>query len=83
MMREGVTRPGAMRRALPGLTQKVQTACLQKMTRFGLLTRTAFGEVPPRVEYSLTALGAEYTGLLDTMQVLQKRVRHDTSDRAV
>ena len=74
LIRDGVVRPGAMRHQLPGLNQKVQTACLTKMTRYGLMTRTVFAEAPPRVEYALTPLGLEYASLLDTLAVLEKRV---------
>jgi len=74
LMREGVSRPGAMRRQMPGLSQKVQSVCLHKMTRFGLLERQAFPEVPPRVEYTLTARGREFTALLDGIEKLQREI---------
>lgn len=73
-MKSGVSRPGEMRRALPGLRQKVQTDCLRKMENAGLLTRTSFHEVPPRVEYTLTATGEEFASLLATMDDLQSRI---------
>ncbi len=74
LIQQGVNRPGAMRRRLPGLNQKVQTACLTKMTGFGLLERTSFPKVPPHVEYTLTPLGEEYVGLLEGIETLQQRV---------
>ncbi|TDD45686.1 transcriptional regulator [Nonomuraea terrae] len=42
---------------LRGITPKVLTASLRAMERDGLLTRTAYDEIPPRVEYALTDLG--------------------------
>jgi DNA-binding HxlR family transcriptional regulator len=42
---------------LRGITPKVLTESLRAMQRDGLLTRTAYAEIPPRVEYELTALG--------------------------
>lgn len=42
---------------LRGITPKVLTASLRAMERDGLLTRTAYPEIPPRVEYALTPLG--------------------------
>jgi len=74
LMRDGVSRPGAMRRELTGLSQKVQSVCLHKMTRFGLLERQAFPEVPPRVEYRLTPRGREFTALLDGIENLQRQI---------
>lgn len=73
-MQTGVSRPGEMRRALPGLSQKVQTECLRKMESAELLTRTAFHEVPSRVEYKLTANGHEFASLLAALQNLQSRI---------
>ncbi|MEQ4717168.1 helix-turn-helix domain-containing protein [Nonomuraea sp. B19D2] len=42
---------------LRGITPKVLTESLRAMERDGLLTRTAYDEIPPRVEYELTELG--------------------------
>lgn len=42
---------------LRGITAKVLTESLRAMERDGLVTRTAHAEIPPRVEYALTALG--------------------------
>ncbi|MFD7716587.1 winged helix-turn-helix transcriptional regulator [Streptomyces sp. NPDC059814] len=54
--------PGARRFSelqvpLRGITPKVLTATLRAMERDGLITRTAHGGIPPRVDYELTALG--------------------------
>lgn len=46
-----------LRRPLRGVTPKVLTQTLRAMERDGLVTRTAYDENPPRVEYELTALG--------------------------
>src|SRR6476620_5689622 len=71
LIRGGVARPGAMKRALPGLTTKVQNDCLQRMVFFGILQRTSFPEVPPRVEYTLTAMGGKFIVIIDAILALQ------------
>ena len=49
------------------MSQKVLTAQLRDMESNGLVTRTVYPEVPPRVEYSLTALGRRLKPILDAM----------------
>ena len=53
----GPKRFGEIRQAIGGITPKVLTSTLRSLVADGLVTRQSFGEVPPRVEYSLTDLG--------------------------
>ena len=46
-----------LRREIEGISQRMLTLTLRNLERDGLLTRTVFPEVPPRVEYELTRLG--------------------------
>ncbi|WP_182263080.1 helix-turn-helix domain-containing protein [Rhodococcus sp. UFZ-B548] len=43
--------------AIPGISQRMLTLTLHQLTQDGILARTAYAEVPPRVEYELTPLG--------------------------
>ena len=50
----GTKRFGELKKSIGHVTQKVLTAQLRQMEESGLLTRTVYAEVPPRVEYTLT-----------------------------
>jgi DNA-binding HxlR family transcriptional regulator len=47
----------ALHQRVPGISQRMLTLTVRHLERDGLLSRTAYAEVPPRVEYQLTALG--------------------------
>ncbi|MFE2999056.1 winged helix-turn-helix transcriptional regulator [Nocardia sp. NPDC059246] len=66
-LQDGPSRYTDLQRAVPGISQRMLTLTLRQLLRDGLVTRTAYAEVPPRVEYALTSLG---TSLLDTMLAL-------------
>src|ERR1700748_587748 len=46
-----------LRRRLPGITQRMRTKQLRELEESGLMVRTVYAEVPPKVEYSLSAEG--------------------------
>jgi DNA-binding HxlR family transcriptional regulator len=72
---EGHRRPSAFLRACAGLSAKVMNERLRKMTRFGVLRRTVFGEKPPlAVEYRLTPFGLRFVGILEEVRRLQESV---------
>lgn len=68
-LRAGTRRFGELKKSLEGISQKMLTSSLRDMENSGLLTRQAFPEVPPRVEYTLTDLGASMFPILDAMEV--------------
>ena len=64
----GTKRFGELRKSIGNISQKVLTAQLRQMEDCGLLIRTVYPEVPPRVEYTLTELGESLKPILDAMQ---------------
>ncbi len=63
-----------MEHAIDGLSAKVLNERLVKLVRFGILEKTSFAEVPPRVEYRLTPFGREFSALLDQVDQLEQRI---------
>ena len=63
----GTKRFGELKKSVGNVSQKVLTAQLRQMGDSGLLTRTVYPEVPPRVEYTLTELGYSLKPILDAM----------------
>jgi DNA-binding HxlR family transcriptional regulator len=58
---EGPRRFGELRDAIGGVSQKMLTTTLRGLERDGLVTRTVFPTIPPRVDYELTDLGRDLT----------------------
>lgn len=64
----GPQRFGQLRKSLAGISQKVLTDNLRGMEADGLLTRTVYPEVPPRVEYALSELGETLRPIIKEME---------------
>ncbi len=64
----GTKRFGELRKSIGTVTQKVLTSQLRQMEESGLVIRTVYPEVPPRVEYTLTDLGRSLDPVLDAMR---------------
>lgn len=71
-VKDGVHRPGAIERRCHGLTTKVLNERLRKLVRYGVLERVAYPEVPPRVEYRMTAFGGRFVKILDLIRELEE-----------
>ena len=72
IIRNLLTRPwrfNELKKDLEGISQKVLTDSLRSMENDGLITRTVYPEVPPRVEYALSELGESMRPILNSMQV--------------
>jgi len=64
---DGPLRFSALRARIGGVAPKVLTQTLRAMERDGMLTRTVHAQVPPRVDYELTPLGASLTAPIATL----------------
>lgn len=64
----GKKRFGELKKSIGSVSQKVLTAQLRDMEQNGLVHREVYAEVPPRVEYSLTALGQSLQPILESMR---------------
>ena len=63
----GPLRFSELKRLVPDITEKMLTQQLRELERVGVLTRTVFAEVPPRVEYCVTVHGATLQPVLAAM----------------
>ena len=57
-----------LRKSLEGISQKVLTDSLRSMEEDGIITRTVYPEVPPRVEYALSELGESMRPIIQSME---------------
>jgi DNA-binding HxlR family transcriptional regulator len=64
---EGTLRFNALRRLFPGLSQKMLAQQLRELEGDGLVARTVFDEMPPRVDYALTEAGRAFVPILKAM----------------
>jgi DNA-binding HxlR family transcriptional regulator len=85
----GSLRFGELRRRLDGITQKMLTQTLRNLERDGLVDRTVYPTIPPRVDYAATELGHSVVALLDAIRVWSEQhiddvldARDDYDDRA-
>ena len=71
IMRNLLARPwrfNELHKSLAGISQKVLTDSLRSMEEDGIITRTVYPEVPPRVEYALSELGESMRPIIKAME---------------
>ncbi len=64
-----------LRKNLEGISQKVLTESLRQMEEDGLITRTVYAEVPPRVEYALSEVGESMRPIFASMEAWGKEYK--------
>ena len=72
IMRNLLARPwrfNELKKDLEGISQKVLTDSLRSLEADGIITRTVYPEVPPRVEYALSELGESMRPIMDAMEI--------------
>lgn len=70
---QGINRPGALERHIDGISTKVLSERLRKLSAYGLLDKQTFAEVPPRTEYRLTAMGARLVEIIVQIRQLDQQ----------
>ncbi|WP_324679466.1 helix-turn-helix domain-containing protein [Hymenobacter sp. GOD-10R] len=64
----GVRRPSDLQRSIPSATRRVLTIQLNELEQHGLIGKTIFPQLPPKVEYHLTQLGESLLPVIDVME---------------
>ena len=64
---DGTQRFGELKKSVGNITQKVLTSNLRKLEEHGVLIRKVYAQIPPKVEYRLTALGKKLKPMSDSM----------------
>jgi DNA-binding HxlR family transcriptional regulator len=67
LLARGPMRFNELRRTIGGISQRMLTLTLRGLERDGLVTRTVYPTIPPRVDYELTALGTTLTQPIDAL----------------
>lgn len=78
----GTRRFGELRRELPNITQRMLTLALRELEEDGLVRRTVYAEVPPRVDYELTTWGRSIEPILVAMCEWGDRYKRRLQDLA-
>lgn len=79
---DGTKRYNELRKGIPQISQKVLTENLKSMENDGIVTRTAYAEIPPRVEYSLTDLGVCMRPIMEEMASWGKSYQQHICEKA-
>ena len=76
-LRKDKKRFGELKKHIPDITEKMLSLTLRQLESDGLVERTVFAEVPPRVEYSLTAQGKSLLPLVEEMAAWGRKKTKD------
>ncbi|WP_417383860.1 winged helix-turn-helix transcriptional regulator [Gimesia sp.] len=72
---QGIQRPGQLEKAVDGMTAKVLSERLRRLVEHGIVEKTSYPEIPPRVEYTLSTFGHRLLEIIDEVDVLHQEAR--------
>jgi DNA-binding HxlR family transcriptional regulator len=72
---QGIQRPGQLEKAVDGMTAKVLSERLKRLVEHGVVEKTSYPEIPPRVEYTLSTFGHRLLEIIDEVDVLHQEAR--------
>jgi DNA-binding HxlR family transcriptional regulator len=78
LLNQGTHRFGELKRGLPGITQHMLTAQLRALEKDGLVKRTIYAEVPPRVEYEITPAARRLRPIF--VEIVNWAEQHDANE---
>ena len=90
LLKHQTKRFSELRREIDGISQRMLTVTLRNLERDGLVKRTVYAEVPPRVEYQMTDLGCTLMGTIESLvrwteehqeEIARARVEFDAAAR--
>lgn len=82
-LRYGIMRYSELKKSIEGISERMLVAQLRELESDGLITRVVYPEVPPRVEYQLTALGSTMEPMLIAMSDWGNFYRIETEGKEI
>jgi DNA-binding HxlR family transcriptional regulator len=79
-LRLGINRPGMLERSIEGISTKVLSERLRKLTAYGLLERHVYAELPPRTEYVLTETGKALLDIIGKIHELDREIEQSLNE---
>lgn len=81
LLMSGTKRTGELQRRIPGISQKVLIEQLRELERDGIVGRTTYNQMPPKVEYHITDYGKTVNKIVDVMCSWGEKILKSESNR--
>lgn len=76
-IKDGNKRPGSIEKSINGISTKVLTERLKKLTNFGMIKKQSYNEMPPRTEYTITKSGKKLASIIEQIRQLEQEILPD------